>query len=196
MTDTYDTPQLKVWKSQFGRDWADRNKSLNALARSVAFQRILDSLKEPARNILEVGCGPGANLMALRQVGYMPKELAGMDPMNFGTLEFADFKVGDCFNVPYPDASFDMVFTSGVLMHVEAKDLSRASTELSRVARKYVMLIEYYSFEEEMISWRGHDNLLFKRNYRNFLPNLLQIGFLGKEDGWDDCNVWIFGKEK
>ncbi len=44
------------------------------------------------------------------------------------------FLCGDCFHLPFRDASFDVVFGSGILHHF--RDLDRALAEVSRVLRR------------------------------------------------------------
>src|SRR5690606_27319490 len=67
--------------------------------------------------------------------------------------------------LPYDDASIDLVFTSGVLIHVAPADLPAVMDETVRVARRYVWCNEYFAKQPEEIPYRGRAGLLFKRDF-------------------------------
>ena len=52
---------------------------------------------------------------------------------------------GSALSIPYGDASFDVVFTSGVLIHIAPEDLPRAMDEIHRCARTFIWGMEYYA---------------------------------------------------
>lgn len=88
-----------------------------------------------ARHILEVGCGKGRLLAALRArrpeaeyvgVDLSPTLLAHV-PAGITTVE------GTLEAVPLPDASFDLVFSVEAIEHVA--DAARAVSEMARVTR-------------------------------------------------------------
>jgi len=186
------TKQLNIWQSKFGQEWTDRNMVSPSL-RVSAFQQIIP---DDVASILEIGCGAGHNLIALSWLHDYT--LVGIDPLDYAVAKARgydlDVVLGDCFNIPFRDGAFDLVFTCGVLMHVAPEDLTRAAQEIGRVTRKYILVIEYYSEEEQVIPHRGHDNFLFKRDYSKLFPNCVGGGFLGKEKGFDNCNYWLFKK--
>lgn len=188
------TKQLRIWRSEFGQKWTDRNIVSPAL-RVKAFEKIIKGLE--LESVLEVGCGSGHNLVTLSWLGNY--RLVGIDPQEYAVRQAKAHNVeavlGDCFHIPFKDKVFDLVFTCGVLMHVSLEDLAQAAQELWRVCRKYVLVIEYFSRQEESIHYHGFDDLLFKRDYSKLLPNCIEQGFLGKEDGFDNCNWWLFSKE-
>jgi len=74
-----------------------------------------------ARRVLEVGCGTGANLLALLQLGFAPRNLAGIEllPERFAqAMQRLPAGVvlmqGDASLVQLPDASEDIVLQSTV----------------------------------------------------------------------------------
>lgn len=202
------TKQLDIWTSQFGKDWTDRT-NIDPRTRADAFKRMIGGLD--IRTILEVGCSAGHNLAALSLIQPPPHgyELYGVDPLEYAIVKanqecrpyrkaWTNFLVADCFHLPFVDSAFDLVFTCGVLMHTTPEDLPKAIREMSRVSNRYILLIEYYAEDEVSIPYRGHDDLLFKRDYRKAGERMglkcIEKGFWGKEDGFDDCSVWLFGK--
>jgi hypothetical protein len=68
------------------------------------------------------------------------------------------------------------------------------------VSKRYILAIEYFAQEETAIHYRGHDNLLWKRDfpqhYRSQFPDLALIrsGCWGPEDGFDRTHWWLLEK--
>ncbi len=67
--------------------------------------------------------------------------------------------------IPYPDQNFDLVFTSGVLIHIAPTDVPVALAEIHRCAKTWVWGSEYYAPRMTEVSYRGHDSLLWKTDY-------------------------------
>jgi ubiquinone/menaquinone biosynthesis C-methylase UbiE len=92
-------------------------------------------------DVLEVGVGMGAD--HLEWARHMPRSLSGIDLTERGIAHTAtrlalyglrsDLRVADAENLPFPDASFDLVYSWGVL-HV-SPDTPRAVREVLRVLR-------------------------------------------------------------
>ena len=95
-----------------------------------------------------------------------------------------------------------MAFTSAVLIHIAPEDLKKACSEIHRVSSKYIVCREYFATEPESKNYRGHDGLLFKRDFGAFwLDNfpdieLVDYGFLWhKVTGIGDLTWWVFRKK-
>lgn len=133
----------EFWLGKFGQDWTGRN-DVDPDTRISAFKRMVGDL--PVKSILEVGCNRGFNLIALSKI--KDYELTGIDilldalqksvcPLSISLVE------ADCHNIPFPDDSFDLVFTSGLLMLFEIEDTLKVIEELIRVSKRYILVIEY-----------------------------------------------------
>ena len=72
---------------------------------------------------------------------------------------------GSAFDIPFKDSFFDLVFTSGVLIHISPDDINQVLEEIYRCTKKYIWGYEYYSDEYTMINYRGEDNLLWKADF-------------------------------
>jgi protein-L-isoaspartate(D-aspartate) O-methyltransferase len=104
--------------------------------------------------ILDVGCGKAFLLYEFTQV--VPGiEVCGLDISAYG-LEHAKeevrpfLKLGQANHLPFPDASFDLVFTLNTLHNLYCYDLDRALREVQRVGRKHrYVVVESYRNEEE-----------------------------------------------
>ena len=148
-----------------------------------------------------MGCNKGYNLTTLSYIGDY--ELWGIEPSEYAILnsqvpENVLILERDCFDIPFYNNFFDLIFTSGVLMHVAPEDLSKAVREMVRVSNRYILIIEYYSEKETSIPYHGFQDLLWKRDYKPIFENnglrCIEKGFLSKEDGFDSCTYWLFEK--
>lgn len=64
------------------------------------------------------------------------------------------------FDIPFKDGYFDLVFTSGVLIHIHPKNIRKALREIHRCARKYIWGYEYYSGHYTEVPYRRQSGLL------------------------------------
>ena len=95
---------------------------------------------------MEVGCGYGKVLRSLREFTAVP--LTGIDFSSsqlekakeyLSGLEGITLVRGDAERLPFPDGSFDVVFTSNVILHNPPKKADRMRREILRVSKKYVV---------------------------------------------------------
>jgi pseudaminic acid biosynthesis-associated methylase len=173
------TAQLEQWTSDFGRAYTDRNsltpKALDALyrknygiGRRELNQRFLADIPRDAR-ILEVGCNEGNQLCELREMGF--QHLYGIEIQDYALrkararLENAQLALATAFQIPYPDGFFDVVFTSGVLIHIAPADLPKALREIHRCAGGFIWGFEYYAPQQIEVGYRGHQSLLWKADF-------------------------------
>ena len=174
-----ETPQKKSWAGDFGREYTDRNTLSGAqldslyrtnygITRRQLNEAQLADVPRDAR-ILEVGCNSGNQLLLLREMGFT--NLWGAEVQSYA-LELARARVPDAqlsqasaLDLPYEDAGFDLVFTSGLLIHISPADLERALDEIHRCARTWIWGMEYYAPEVTQVNYRGHDDLLWKMDY-------------------------------
>ena len=104
------------------------------------------------KKILDVGCGTGSYLRRFLDYGALPSNLSGIDLMA-ARIEQAkllhpliDFQVGSAHQLPYKDASFDLVMTYVVFSSILDESLCKQiADEIWRV-RKPGGLILVYDF--------------------------------------------------
>jgi pseudaminic acid biosynthesis-associated methylase len=167
------TPQLEAWTGQFGDEYVDRNDFAEWKREYgvKAFQRIIGGLD--IASVLEVGTNVGLNLLFINEVLGGNVKLYAVEPNRKAFEILTTQKLMklegahncDVFAMPLGDSSVDLVFAAGVLIHIEPKDLGRATDEIVRVARKYILCIEYFSHRPVEESYRGREGLLFKRDF-------------------------------
>jgi pseudaminic acid biosynthesis-associated methylase len=201
--------EVELWQSEFGDEYAKRNRITPEGQRALVrdWGRILAHAVTPKpQSVLEVGCSVGRNLLALQQ--FIP-ELNAIEP-NAAACQAArgnpDIRLASLHQcaadaLPFADKSIDLVFTSGVLIHIPPEQLGTVVNEIYRVARRYIVCIEYFSHEPTEVTYRGHSGYLFKRDFGRFYlerhPDLrvLDYGFLWQVlDSSDNSNWWLFGK--
>lgn len=188
-----ETAQSAVWKGQFGRDYTDRNTydpdGLDGLylknygiSRRAINQLFLDEIPKTA-SFLEIGCNTGNQLLLLQEMGYA--NLCGVELQPYAIerarkrLPQASLSLGSALSLPYQDASFDVVFTSGVLIHISPDDLPRALDEIHRCSRAFIWGSEYFSPEAMQIPYREHGDLLWKMDYaRRYLERFVDLGLI------------------
>ena len=151
-------------------EWGEHGFVLRIVGRAALFQeavvRALESLGP--KTVLEVGCGMGTNLLVLSnllpdvrfsglefteagvlrarevQATQYPEALVGLSPrpmVNREAYRTVEFRQGNAAALPYPDRSFDVVYT---ILAVEQMESIReqAMREIVRVARSHVVMIE------------------------------------------------------
>ncbi len=210
MTNAQDSAQLQFWRGEFGSDYIGRNSSTAEHLRSrvAMWAKIMDCLVgAPPKSILEVGSNIGNNLRALRTL--TGAEMYALEPnadarkvlVDDGVVPAANAIDSFAANVPLADGAVDMAFTSGVLIHIHPDHLLASMREIHRVAKRYVVCIEYFSDKPEMIPYRGHDDRLFKRDFGGYYMDnfpdlkLVDYGFAWKRvTGLDNLTWWVFEK--
>jgi pseudaminic acid biosynthesis-associated methylase len=173
------TQQMEAWSGTFGRAYTDRNalslEELEALyqrefglGRRAMNQEFLAALPRDIR-VLEVGSNVGNQLLLLQSMGFA--RLYGIELQPYA-VELSKRRThginiieGSAFDLPYRDGFFDLVFTSGVLIHLSPEDIGTALDEIHRCTSCYIWGMEYFSETCEEVSYRGEQGLLWKCNF-------------------------------
>ena len=158
---------------------------------------------------LEIGANVGINLRALQKLHAI--EMYALEPNATARGILARDRVipsdhvldGTAQRIDLAADSIDLVFTSGVLIHIVPEDLEMACREMHRVARRYLLTIEYFAAEPETKAYRGQNGLLFKRDFGehwlDLFPTLVSVdyGFFWKHaTGLDNLTWWLFAKRQ
>lgn len=101
----------------------------------------LDGLHVSGKRVLEIGLGQGADAEQLIRRGAIwsgldltPESVSRVETrFRLRGLKFEQIRQGSVLSIPYPDDSFDMVFSHGVLHHVP--EIRKAQAEIHRVLR-------------------------------------------------------------
>jgi len=172
----------KLWVSDFGKMYTDRNP-MSADDEDVVFVKTYGAprstfntvffreIRHDAK-ILEVGCNVGTQLMLLQEMGF--KHLYGIDVQRYAVeksralVHDLDIIVGSAHDLPFKDGYFDLVMTSGLLIHINSKELPKVMGEIYRCSNRYIFGYEYYGDDGfEGITYRNREEVLWKGNYRS-----------------------------
>jgi len=128
-------------------------------------------------SILEVGCGVGVQLELLAKDGFT--DLWGIDISKTAidvarenpslASVSANLMKGSVFDLPASigDKKFDIVFTSGLLIHLQQEEMELAMEQIYNASSRYIWGFEYYTEAPTCneIPYRGEDHALYKANY-------------------------------
>ena len=108
-----------------------------------ARQALIDEARlHPGQKVLDIGCGTGTLLLQIRRA-FPSTELTGLDPdpkalsraRRKAEREHATVRLDEGFAdaLPYPDGTFDRVFSSLMYHHLESEDRHKMLREARRV---------------------------------------------------------------
>ncbi|XBQ16433.1 MAG: pseudaminic acid biosynthesis-associated methylase [Oceanicaulis sp.] len=205
-----ETDQLKFWRGAFGDAYTDRCAvSADAVRGRLGVWAEMFKVMAgaPPASVLEVGCNEGINLHALsaltgaRLAAVEPNAAARERVKASGVAAAGDIVDGSAQALPFEDGAFDLVFTTGVLIHIHPDDLGAAVDEICRVSRRWVVCGEYFSPRPEALEYRGETGYLFKRDFGKFYldrhPELVCRGYgfaWSKDTSFDDITWQVFEK--
>ena len=206
MTQKFQTEQEEFWAGGFGDEYIVRNQDQRLIASNLAlFAKMLSSAGS-VHSVIEFGSNIGLNLLALRQL--LPKAEFSAIEINRKAAEAAGRISGvTVYNESIldfvPDRQRDFVFIKGVLIHINPEMLPQVYESLYRTSSRYICLTEYYNQTPVSIRYRGHDNVLFKRDFAGEMLDrfsdlqLVDYGFVYRRDpnfAQDDATWFLMEK--
>lgn len=198
--------QHEFWRGQFGDQYIERNKSQELLASNlVLFARILSQTKILPTSILEMGANIGLNLLALKQL--LPQTSTAGVELNSRAIKLLENTGARTFHGSIEEVviseKFDLVLTKGVLIHINPNNLSLVYDKIYQVSNRWILTIEYYSRQASEISYRGHKEVLFKRDFAGELLDkfgeelaLVDYGFVYHREAFPQDDLTWFLLEK
>ncbi len=173
------TKQTETWRGEFGSEYSERNlynphdldnlyQRNYGVTRTALNQSFLAEIPRSA-SILEVGCNLGNQLILLHEMGF--ENLSGIEIQGEivkraqSRAPWAGVTEGSALKIPFRDASFDLVFTSGLLIHIAPQHLPVAMNEIHRCVRGWIWGFEYYAPQMTEVLYRGHSGLLWKADH-------------------------------
>ena len=222
--------QVNAWAGDFGDAYTERNVATEeaVATRHKMWQEVMSHVERPSA-MLEVGCNVGINLHALRRLFPLQRKrfwhrkqtidkgaviLAGIDP-NLEAIKSVDTgliggvsvgrgsvsDLGFWLRESVPEANFDFVFTTGVLIHIPPSELLAACTNIYNASSKYILCTEYFSQQPREQRYRGRDGMMWLRDFGGFyldnFPGLRVVanGFWWKRTtGLDDVTWTLMEK--
>lgn len=207
--ENYKTQQEKFWAGNFGDEYIGRNGSKESLASNLNF--FVNSLRriDKINSCIEFGANIGMNLRAIQLLHpnismkaiEINKEAAAIlasfiEKKDVFTGSILDYKVV---------TQFDLTLIKGVLIHINPSMLELVYEKLYNASNKYILIAEYYNPSPVTISYRGHEDRLFKRDFAGEMLDkykdlkLIDYGFAYKRDVLfyqDDITWFLLEKTK
>ena len=210
------TQQMHEWETQFGKEYTDRNdlsldemeilyKEHYGITRSEMNYLFIDGLDRDMK-ILEVGSNIGNQLLCLQKAGF--KNLYGIELQPYAVklsksrTKNINIIEGSAFDIPFKSGYFDLVFTSGLLIHIAPGNIKNVLNEIHRCTRRYIWGFEYYSDGYTEILYRGNKNLLWKADFEQLFLHRFSNLILTREEHFhylnnDNVNtMFLLHKEK
>ncbi len=205
---SYKTEQENFWATSFGDEYIERNKVEENYAQRVhLFSQIL-SQTYGIKSICEFGANIGNNLHALHSL-LPDAEIQAIEINKKACDRLSELGwLNKVYNQSILETSLpnvcDLSFCSGVLIHINPDELEKAYQAIYDASKRYVMVCEYYNPSPVSISYRGHSERLFKRDFAgemlDMFPDLklLKYGFAYHRDPnfpMDDLTWFLMEKQ-
>lgn len=159
--------------------------------RQINLTRVLNNIELPRDSkIIDIGCGSGSILAMLRNLGY--SDSIGIDVSQnalkacnrlFGFKEGKDISLIDARRMGFPDNSFDLVFSQGMLEHFEEPPLDMVG-EFCRISKKWICLFQPNQtslFGKVKWLWQAAGRASWEKEYhyckQDYVSMLAKFGF-------------------
>ena len=165
----YATPQEEFWAGDFGTEYIARNDSEELLASNLRFFSIVLRQAAHISSCLELGANIGMNLKALKLL-YPKIDLMGAEINPNACILLAELIgkqnvfEGSIFDYPLA-GKVDLTLINTVMIHINPDMLGLVYEKLYQTSSRYILLCEYYNRSPVAISYRGHTDRLFKRDF-------------------------------
>lgn len=170
MDKIYKTEQEYFWAGEFGNEYIKRNTSENLLPSYLNLWSEIISKTSDIKSCLEFGANIGVNLQALKLLipdldmhaveineTACNEHLAKfMDKANICNQSILEYQA---------DEKYDLVYTNGVLIHINPNELNSVYEKMYQSSAKYILISEYYNPTPVSVTYRGNENKLFKRDF-------------------------------
>lgn len=188
---SYQTEQELFWAGEFGDQYIARNTGEDRVAADTAlFARVVARM-QPVRSIIEFGANIGLNLRALKHL--CPRaELAGVEINTKAADELEQIGGVTVFRSSIldfqPSRTYDLAFIKGVLIHINPERLGDVYQRLYDSSSRYLCVVEYYNPTPVEVTYRGHEQRLFKRDFAGEIMDrfpdvrLVDYGFVYHRD--------------
>lgn len=202
----YATEQEEFWAGEFGNQYVDRNNDDKLKAGALSFFSKVIASTRAVSSVMEFGANIGINMMALKQL------LPGVDlsAIEINSVAVNELKKIEDLKVYHqsilefsPEYTRDLVFTRGVLIHINPDSLPQVYEALYKTSKKYILIAEYYNPRPAELKYREHSGKLFKRDFAGEMLDkykdlrLIDYGFIYHRDinfPQDDINWFLLEK--
>jgi pseudaminic acid biosynthesis-associated methylase len=188
----FKTPQENFWAGEFGVEYIARNRGSKLLASNIEFFARGLHRAQGIGSCIEFGANVGMNISALKLL-YPEIEAFGIEINKEAAAQLGEVIPSNCiYNTSILDFSptrqWDFTLIKTVLIHIEPRFLPNVYEKLVNSTSRYLMIAEYYSQDPVEVSYRGHSDRLFKRDFAGEIMDsypemkLIDYGFSYRRD--------------
>lgn len=191
----YNTDQESFWAGGFGNDYTNRNQGHDIERSNLIFWSSIIKRTGVFSSCFEMGCNRGLNLSAIKTLlpdcktsGLEINSYAANQCRSKGHEVFEGSIISPPALLSETTSCSQLSFIAGVLIHINPEFLDLAYSLLYKFSSKYILISEYFNPFPVEVSYRGHSDRLFKRDFaREFWAKypkleLLDYGFVWSED--------------
>jgi len=195
------------WRDTYSKEYISRNSEFDIDSGVKAWGIMLRNT-EAISSVLECGSNIGRNINILNHVlPSATKSIVEISPdaYNIVTQRYKLANAQNCsiIEAEFPPHSFDLVFTTGVLIHIAPENLIKNLNKMYCLSKRYILFCEMFSRVPATVRYKNEDDLLFTRDYGRFFvehfeARIVDYGFLWGHyfdaAGFDDGHFWVFEK--
>ena len=204
----FKTEQEKFWATEFGDAYISRNKSPELLASNLSFfSKTLENMSRP-ESVIEFGANIGMNLKAMKalfpNIVLKGIEINKLAADELGTLIGEENVFHGSILDYIANEKHHLVLIKGVLIHMNPDVLPEVYDKLYQSSSKYILVCEYFNPSPMTITYRGHNDRLFKRDFAGEMLDkfpdleLADYGFIYNRDlkfPQDNINWFLLKKQ-
>jgi pseudaminic acid biosynthesis-associated methylase len=127
--------------------------------------------------------------------GYEINAKAAQEAKNQNVAEIINTTVAGPLD---SSVKFDLTISKGVLIHINPEKLAEVYQNLFNLSNRYILVYEYYNPTPMAIEYRGHEDVLFKRDFAGelidkFNLKLINYGFNYNREKYfpNDDGTWF-----
>ncbi len=199
--------QEVFWSKEYSSEYMKRNSIFDIDSGIKAWAKMTQAVPT-LESILECGSNIGRNIAVLNHL--YPSASKSIIELSEGAFKVVTnrYRLLDAFNssileADLADRRYELVFTSGVLIHIAPENLMENLKKIYSASSKYILFCEMFSRNPAAVPYRGGNDLLFTRDYgrlflESFNVEVVDYGFLWghfyDNAGFDDAHYWLFKK--
>ncbi len=165
----YTTEQEGFWAGEFGTEYIQRNQGKAVLSSNLNFFAKALNVAHGLKSCIEFGANIGMNLRALKllypDIDAHAIEINADAARHLGGFFSSDQIYHQSILDFEPKRQWDLTLIKGVLIHINPECLPLVYDKLVASCSRYLLVAEYYNPVPVTVSYRGHSDRLFKRDF-------------------------------
>jgi len=169
------------WSSNRFKKFGDTGIESQVLPRIKVISEYFKSTFKPDFKILDIGCGTGRYYGVMKDLGLVPfLKYVGIDTtrgmINEACRRYkeADFRLGDAYELNFPNQSFDMCFLIDIIQRMP--DYQPLIKEMYRVSKKYMIIATLWANIEK--DYHGDTNINYRKSVKKSINKHHFLKFL------------------